>query len=200
MDEATGIDPYYNYQFVLKDQYLPRLIEAKQRCLRTRRWKLVCTPTDQGTRHYGLFQIAKDPHGELDLAATRPEVLAPMQAALERWMDHQTESSIADDLPPRRARVRHPGQDRMGSRGLRPVPLPHHRTCGTAGCWLKSLLPGKSARMRRSNPVTRAFADLTANEPAVRPDATVPLFGNFQNHRATGSQVGKRQPVLAGLT
>ena len=99
MDEATGIDPDYNYQFVLKEQYLARLIEAKQRCLRTRYWKLVCTPTAQGTRHYGLFQIANDPHGETDLAATRPEVLAPLQAALERWMDHQTESSIAEIFP-----------------------------------------------------------------------------------------------------
>ncbi|MEY3897187.1 MAG: hypothetical protein RLZZ214_2708, partial [Verrucomicrobiota bacterium] len=93
MDQATGIDPSYNYQFVLKDEFLPRLIEAKQRCLRTQRWKLVCTPTDQGTRHFGLFQIEKDPHGETDLAATRPEVLAPMQAALERWVDQKTETS-----------------------------------------------------------------------------------------------------------
>lgn len=99
MDEATGIDPTYNYQFVLKDEFLPRLIEAKQRCLRTRHWKLVCTPTAQGTRHYGLFQIESDPHGETDLAATRPEVLAPMRAALERWMDQKTESPIAGIFP-----------------------------------------------------------------------------------------------------
>jgi arylsulfatase A-like enzyme len=99
MDECTGIDPDYNYQFVLKKEYLPRLIEAKQRCLRTRYWKLVCTPTAQGTRHFGLFQIATDPHGETDIAAERPEVLAPLQAALERWMDHQTESSIEEIFP-----------------------------------------------------------------------------------------------------
>jgi arylsulfatase A-like enzyme len=99
MDECTGIDPNYNYQFVLKDQYLPRLIEAKQRCLRTRYWKLVCTPTAQGSRHFGLFQIAKDPHGEIDVARNRPEVLAPLQAALERWMDRQTESAIAEIFP-----------------------------------------------------------------------------------------------------
>ena len=99
MDECTSIDPDYNYQFVLKKKYLPRLIEAKQRCLRTRYWKLVCTPTSAGTRHFGLFQIATDPHGESDVAAGRPEVLAPLQAALERWMDHQTESSIEEIFP-----------------------------------------------------------------------------------------------------
>jgi arylsulfatase A-like enzyme len=96
MDEATRIDPAFNYQFVLKQELLAPLIAAKQRCLRSRHWKLVCTPTAQGGRHFGLFQITKDPHGETDLAASRPEVLGPMQAALERWMDHHTEASIAE--------------------------------------------------------------------------------------------------------
>jgi arylsulfatase A-like enzyme len=99
MDELTGIDPSYNYQFVLKKEYLDRLIQAKQRCLKTRDWKLVCTPTAQGTRHFALFQMSHDPHGELDLAPTRPEVLAPMQAALERWMDQHHESSITEIFP-----------------------------------------------------------------------------------------------------
>ena len=99
MDELTGIDPSFNYQFVLKNQYLDRLIQAKQRCLKTRDWKLVCTPTAQGTRHFALFQMSRDPHGEIDLAPTRPEVLAPMKTALERWMDHQIESSIAEIFP-----------------------------------------------------------------------------------------------------
>ena len=58
MDECTWIDESYNYQFVLKDQYKERLVEAKQRCLRTRDWKLVCTPTAAGTRHFGLFHLA----------------------------------------------------------------------------------------------------------------------------------------------
>jgi arylsulfatase A-like enzyme len=99
MDECTGIDPSYNYQFVLKKEYLPRLIQAKQRCLRTRYWKLVCTPTSAGSRHFGLFQIAKDPHGENDIAPAHPEVLAPLQAALERWMDEKYESSIEQIFP-----------------------------------------------------------------------------------------------------
>ena len=99
MDELTGIDPNYNYQFVLKPEYLDRLIQAKQRCLKTRYWKLVCTPTAQGSRHFALFQIATDPHGETDIATARPEVLAPLQAALERWMDQKIESSIAEIFP-----------------------------------------------------------------------------------------------------
>ncbi|HEX7262141.1 MAG TPA: sulfatase-like hydrolase/transferase, partial [Luteolibacter sp.] len=99
MDELTGIDPSFNYQFVLKNQYLDRLIQAKQRCLKTRYWKLVCTPTAQGGRHFALFHNATDPHGENDLATSRPDVLGPMQAALERWMDQKTESPIAGIFP-----------------------------------------------------------------------------------------------------
>ena len=99
MDELTHIDPSYNYQFVLKKEYLDRLIQAKQRCLKTRYWKIVCTPTAQGGRHFALFQVENDPHSESDVASGRPEVLAPMQAALERWMDQKFESSIAEIFP-----------------------------------------------------------------------------------------------------
>lgn len=99
MDELTWIDEDYNYQFVLKPEYQERLVQAKQRCLRTKDWKLVCTPTAAGTRHFGLFHLASDPHGEKDLATTRPEVLAPMKAALERWMDEKTETPIAEIFP-----------------------------------------------------------------------------------------------------
>jgi arylsulfatase A-like enzyme len=99
MDEMTEIDPDYNYQFVLKREYLDRLIHAKQRCLKTRNWKLVCTPTASGDRHFALFHLASDPHGERDVAASRPEVASPMKAALERWMDLQIESPIAQIFP-----------------------------------------------------------------------------------------------------
>ncbi|MBC8126956.1 MAG: sulfatase [Gloeobacteraceae cyanobacterium ES-bin-144] len=99
MDELTWIDEDYNYQFVVKPEYLERLAQAKQRCLRTKNWKLVCTPTASGTRHYGLFNIATDTDVVSDVAATRPEILAPMKAALERWMDEKVESSIKDIFP-----------------------------------------------------------------------------------------------------
>jgi arylsulfatase A-like enzyme len=99
MDELTRIDKDYNYQFVLKAEYEDALVKAKQRCLKTRHWKLVCTPTARGGRHFGLFNMAADPHGQTDIAASRPEVLAPMRTALERWMDDKIESSIAEIFP-----------------------------------------------------------------------------------------------------
>jgi arylsulfatase A-like enzyme len=99
MDELTWIDEDYNYQFVLRPEYEEPLVKAKQRCLRTQNWKLVCTPTASGSRHFGLFEISTDPNGETDVAPSRPEVLAPMQAALERWMDQQIETPIAEIFP-----------------------------------------------------------------------------------------------------
>ncbi len=99
MDELTWIDPNYNYQFVVKDQYIDSVIQAKQRCLKTRYWKLVCTPTAQGTRHFALFQMERDPQAESDVASTQPAVLTPMKAALERWMDEKIESSITEIFP-----------------------------------------------------------------------------------------------------
>ncbi len=99
MDEMTYIEKDFNYQFVLKEKYVEPLIRAKQRCLRTQHWKLVCTPTAHGERHFGLFQMSKDRHGEIDLASQRPEVLAPMKDALTGWMDHQTEFSIEQIFP-----------------------------------------------------------------------------------------------------
>jgi arylsulfatase A-like enzyme len=99
MDEMTFIDKSFNYQFVLKPEYREALVDAKQRCLRTAHWKIVCTPTADGGRHFGLFDNREDPHGEHNLADSRPEVLAPMRAALERWMDERIETPIRGIFP-----------------------------------------------------------------------------------------------------
>jgi arylsulfatase A-like enzyme len=99
MDEMTFIDKTFNYQFVLKSEYREALVNAKQRCLRTANWKLVCTPTADGGRHFGLFDNRKDPDGEHNIAESRPEVLAPMRQALERWMDERIETPISGIFP-----------------------------------------------------------------------------------------------------
>jgi arylsulfatase A-like enzyme len=99
MDEMTFIDKTFNYQFVLKSEYLEALVNAKQRCLQTANWKLVCTPTADGERHFGLFDNRKDPDGEHNIAESRPEVLGPMRQALERWMDERVETPISGIFP-----------------------------------------------------------------------------------------------------
>jgi arylsulfatase A-like enzyme len=99
MDQMTFIDRTFNFQFVLKNEFENRLVEAKQRVLRTKNWKVVCTPAIDGTRHFSLFNLARDPHAEVDLKSQYPDVLSPMRQALEKWMDEQTESSISQIFP-----------------------------------------------------------------------------------------------------
>ena len=99
MDQMTFIDRSFNFQFVLKEEYQDRLVDAKQRALRTRHWKIVCTPAADGSRHFALFRLADDPHGETDVAAAHPDVLAPMRRALESWMDGRVESPVSAIFP-----------------------------------------------------------------------------------------------------
>ena len=99
MDELTYIDDGFGYQFVVKPEYRERLVAAKQRALRTDRWKLVCTPEEGGGRHFGLFHLPDDPHCQRDLAATRKDVLEPMRHALVAWMDDRRETMIPNIFP-----------------------------------------------------------------------------------------------------
>ncbi len=99
MDGMTFIDRSFNFQFVLKPEYEERLVDAKQRALRTRHWKIVCTPAADGMRHFALFHFSTDPHGRTNLAADRPDVLEPMRRALELWMDGRVESPLSVIFP-----------------------------------------------------------------------------------------------------
>jgi len=99
MDQMNFIDDSFNYQFVLKDEFEAPLVKAKQRCLMTEKWKLICTPTAEGGRHFTLYSRKPDPYSEVDVAAENPEILAPMQAALEKWMDEKKETPLAGIFP-----------------------------------------------------------------------------------------------------
>lgn len=99
MDGLTFIDPDFNHQFVMKEEFRQPVIEAKQRCLRTRDWKIVMTPTARGGRHYQLFHTATDPDCQSDLASARPEVLEPMSGAIDRWVDEQCETPVEAIFP-----------------------------------------------------------------------------------------------------
>jgi arylsulfatase A-like enzyme len=99
VEDMVVVDSNYNYQFVVQPKYDQPVIDAKQRCLRTRDWKVVCTPCSEGNRHFGLFHTAQDPDCRVDLAEKRPEVLAPLQKALLRWVDEHAETPIAEIFP-----------------------------------------------------------------------------------------------------
>ena len=99
MDRMNFIDDSFNYQFVLKDEFESPLVNAKQRCLMTEKWKLICTPTSEGGRHFALYSKHPDPYSESDVAESRPEILSPMKAALEKWMDERAETPLAEIFP-----------------------------------------------------------------------------------------------------
>lgn len=99
MDRMNFIDDAFNYQFVLKDEFEKSLVQAKQRCLMSDKWKLICTPTADGARHFTLYSRHPDPYCEVDVAPSNPNVVAPMRAALEKWLDKKTETSLAEIFP-----------------------------------------------------------------------------------------------------
>lgn len=99
MTQLTRIASEDQHQIVLKEELEEPVVSAKQRCLRTRHWKVVATPRKEGGRHYGLFHLATDPDCRRDLAKERPEVLVPMRAALERWIDQGEETPVRGIFP-----------------------------------------------------------------------------------------------------
>lgn len=99
MDRMTAIDDSFNYQFVLQKKYEERLVAAKQRCLMVGEWKLICTPTADGTRHFGLFSRSSDGHEEKDVSTENPTILIAMKAALEKWMDEKVETPAEEIFP-----------------------------------------------------------------------------------------------------
>jgi len=99
MDRMTWIDESFNYQFVLKKEFEKPLVAAKQRCLMSEKWKLICTPTIEGDRHFGLFLRVGGEVSETDVSSEYPEVLAPMKAALESWIDRRVETPLDEIFP-----------------------------------------------------------------------------------------------------
>ncbi len=91
------IDDTFNYQFVLKKEWEQPLIMAKQRCLMVDDWKMICTPTKQGGRHFQLFTRQGNDSGEVDVSDENPEIFSAMKTALEKWMDEKVETP-ADEI------------------------------------------------------------------------------------------------------
>ncbi len=95
MDETTTIDPEFDFHFVLKDKYQEAVLETKERCVRTERFKLVYTPGKRGPI-FRLFDLTADAHCERDVKALYPTVFERMRNALVKWRDDHKESTIPD--------------------------------------------------------------------------------------------------------
>lgn len=99
MDRMTRIDDSFNYQFVLRQEFEKPLVEAKQRCLVSAKWMLICTPTMEGKRHFGLFAREGAGFGLEDVSSQHPEVTQAMRVALEKWMDERVETPLEEMFP-----------------------------------------------------------------------------------------------------
>eukprot|EP00903_Cladosiphon_okamuranus_P003858 g3856.t1 len=99
MDQMTEIVESFNYQFVLKEEYEGPLVTAKQRCLMTKEWKLICTPTADGGRHYDLFHYAGKGYEKVEAVGDNQPEFASMRVALEKWMDEGIETPASEIFP-----------------------------------------------------------------------------------------------------
>ncbi len=98
MDAMTRIDETFNYQFVLKEEYEAPLVAAKQRCIVLKQWKLICTPTADGGRHFGLFNMEEGGDPLKDVSAENPKIARTLRDALEKWMNSSEETPAEDIL------------------------------------------------------------------------------------------------------
>lgn len=70
---------------VLAAPFIDLAVTAKHRMLRTRDYKLVYEPLQQGVR-YRLHDVHRDPGNEHDLSAELPDVLAALKTRLHEWL------------------------------------------------------------------------------------------------------------------
>ena len=69
----------------IKPEYQDRIIAAKDRMVRSGRWKLVYQPLDDGEL-LRLYDVETDPDCRQDVAAAQPEITDRLWALLRAWM------------------------------------------------------------------------------------------------------------------
>ncbi|MDO9188587.1 MAG: arylsulfatase, partial [Sulfurimicrobium sp.] len=73
----------------IKSDYRDLIVSAKDRMVRSDRWKLVHLPMNEGISRR-LFDLDNDPTCLKDVSAIYPEAMAEMSALLEKWMAEDT--------------------------------------------------------------------------------------------------------------
>ncbi len=90
----------------LKPNYVDQVITAKDREVRTDRWKLVYTPVQRGAL-WSLFDVRNDPNGRHDLSHEKPAVFRRLKGDLSRWLETDPERQFVDDHLVRTGEVEH---------------------------------------------------------------------------------------------
>ena len=103
LDELTYVDKNFKFHIVLKPEYEKNLITSKERCLRTKSWKIVFSPTKNGYIH-SLYNITNDPQCLNDVSNEFPYIMKRMKHFLWEWILHGKQYSndqiMNDPLPP----------------------------------------------------------------------------------------------------
>ncbi len=81
LDDATFLDPDFDFNSVLRDELEPALIATKCFAVREKDWKLIRVPGEDGPI-YRLFDLSEDPQCRRDVAAEEPETFARLSAFL----------------------------------------------------------------------------------------------------------------------
>lgn len=82
--DTLEVDPSFRHNLVLRPAYRQAVIDAKDRMVRTAKWKLVVIPGKQ-RELVRLFDMERDRGQRVDLSGEQPEVTRELRALLETY-------------------------------------------------------------------------------------------------------------------
>ena len=85
----------------IKDEYIDKVIEAKDRSIRDQKWKLIYQPTLSGS-DYLLFDMSNDPQCATDVKLQYPDIFNHYKSLLDEWIGQDpimTEISAKSTTP-----------------------------------------------------------------------------------------------------
>jgi len=97
MDQLTYVDKKFDFHIVLKEKHRDAIISGKERCLRTKEWKLVFTPGEESSIHR-LYHIPSDPNCIKNVSTENPGILERMKYHLWQWIIFGKESNGSEIL------------------------------------------------------------------------------------------------------
>jgi len=84
--EALEVTEFDSGQVGIKRQYLDIMVTARQRMIRTPRWKLLYLPLT-GSARYELYDLEGDPGCRKDVKESHPAVFEQLKSRLWEWME-----------------------------------------------------------------------------------------------------------------
>jgi len=81
-DSATFLDPDFDHNIVLREEFADALLETKCFAVREGSWKYIRVPGEGGPIER-LFDLSTDPHCERNLARAQPDVVERLRARLD---------------------------------------------------------------------------------------------------------------------